>query len=173
MCGSFLVDWEGNKEMSENDEDEINQVLFDYKNETENWITEFGSIDHVKTLRHLNNQSALHMFSMNNIVEDFELSPMQAVNSSSVQPLDKQQISSLVNLNTVCKVDSPIVSRCSEPESQGIMPDTEAAGVSTAGQPQVTALPRKFPKLLLNRLNAGEHRIRLEKVKRPHLAQLN
>ncbi|RKF54397.1 hypothetical protein OnM2_098004 [Erysiphe neolycopersici] len=96
----------------------------------------FGSIDPVKTHRHLNNQSALHMFSMNNKALDFEVSPMQAVNLSSVQPLDKQQISSLVNLNTKYKVDSPIVSRYSESEFQGIMPDTGATGVSTAGQPQ-------------------------------------
>ncbi|RKF57679.1 hypothetical protein GcM3_186037b [Golovinomyces cichoracearum] len=71
--------------MSENDEDEINQFLLDYKNGTENWLTEFGSIDPVKTLRHLNNQSALHMISMNNISLDFEVSPMQATSNRSLQ----------------------------------------------------------------------------------------
>lgn len=39
-------------------------------------------------------------------------------------------------------VESPIVSRYYESEFQGILPDIGAAGVSTTGQPQVTALQR-------------------------------
>ena len=43
---------------------------------------------------------------------------------------------------------------------QGIMPDTGAAGVSTAGKTQVTALQQIQPSAVLDESAAGRHRIR-------------
>jgi hypothetical protein len=43
---------------------------------------------------------------------------------------------------------------------QGIMPDTGAAGVSTAGEPQVKALQKRFPKVTLNTTTAGQQTVR-------------
>jgi hypothetical protein len=42
---------------------------------------------------------------------------------------------------------------------QGIMPDTVAAGVSTAGEPQVKALQKRFPKITVDTSTAGQHKI--------------
>jgi hypothetical protein len=42
---------------------------------------------------------------------------------------------------------------------QNIMPDTGAAGVSTAGEPQVKALQKKFPKITVDTTIAGQHKI--------------
>jgi hypothetical protein len=42
---------------------------------------------------------------------------------------------------------------------QGIMPDTGAAGVSTAGEPQVKALQKRFPKITVDTLTVGQHKI--------------
>jgi hypothetical protein len=42
---------------------------------------------------------------------------------------------------------------------QGIMPDTGAAGVSTAGEPQVKALQKRFPKVTVDTSTAGQHKI--------------
>jgi hypothetical protein len=42
---------------------------------------------------------------------------------------------------------------------QGIMPDTDAAGVSTAGEPQVKALQKRFPKVTVDTSTAGQHKI--------------
>jgi hypothetical protein len=39
------------------------------------------------------------------------------------------------------------------------MPDTGAAGVSTAGEPQVKALQKKFPKIMIDTSTAGQHKI--------------
>jgi hypothetical protein len=42
---------------------------------------------------------------------------------------------------------------------QDIMPDTGTAGVSTAGEPQVKALQKRFPKITVNTSTAGQHKI--------------
>jgi hypothetical protein len=39
------------------------------------------------------------------------------------------------------------------------MPDIGAAGVSTAGEPQVKALQKRFPKVTVDTLTAGQHKI--------------
>jgi hypothetical protein len=39
------------------------------------------------------------------------------------------------------------------------MPDTGAAGVSTAGEPQVKALQKRFPKVTVDTSTAGQHKI--------------
>jgi hypothetical protein len=42
---------------------------------------------------------------------------------------------------------------------QDIMPDTGAAGVSTAGEPQVRALQKRFPKVTVDTSTTGQHKI--------------
>jgi hypothetical protein len=39
------------------------------------------------------------------------------------------------------------------------MPNTGAAGVSTAGEPQVRALQKRFSKVTVDTLTAGQHKI--------------
>jgi hypothetical protein len=51
-------------------------------------------------------------------------------------------------------------SRYSGTTFQGIMPDSGAAGVSTAGLPQVTALSKLDPTILVDSSTAGNHRIK-------------
>ena len=53
--------------------------------------------------------------------------------------------------------------RYSKKVFQGIMPDTGAAGVSTAGQEQFKALIKIDPLIKLNILIAGQYRIRFGK----------
>ena len=43
---------------------------------------------------------------------------------------------------------------------QGIIPDTGAAGVSTAGEQQIQALQRNFPGIKIDVSTAGQHRVR-------------
>ncbi len=46
---------------------------------------------------------------------------------------------------------------------QGIMPDSGAAGVSTAGEPQFQALRKLFPLIKLDTITAGQHKIKFSK----------
>jgi hypothetical protein len=53
--------------------------------------------------------------------------------------------------------------RYSSYEFQGIMPDSGAAGISSAGEPQVQALQKKDPTIQLDTLAAGSNTIRFGK----------
>jgi hypothetical protein len=53
-----------------------------------------------------------------------------------------------------------LLSRYSEVEFHGIMPDTGAARISTGGQPQFRALQRELPSLSLDETQAGRAKIR-------------
>ena len=46
---------------------------------------------------------------------------------------------------------------------QGIMPDTRAVGISTAGEPQFLALQKQDPSISLDRTTAGDNQIRFGK----------
>ena len=50
--------------------------------------------------------------------------------------------------------------RYSSETFQGIMPDTGAAGVSTAGESQFRALQKRIPTIILDISTAGQHRVR-------------
>lgn len=56
-----------------------------------------------------------------------------------------------------------MASRDSEAEFHGIMPDTGAAVLSTAGKPQLNALQKLDPNIKLDKSRAGEHQIRFVK----------
>jgi hypothetical protein len=77
------------------------------------YTTELGEINGIQTVSILNNHSAYYTFTRDNM---FKL-------SSTYNPL----ISSAFTFNN----------RYSSYEFQGIMPDSEAAGISSAGEPQV------------------------------------
>jgi len=53
--------------------------------------------------------------------------------------------------------------RYSSETFQGIMPDSGAAGVSTAGEPQFEALKKLFPSIKLDTTTAGQHKIKFSK----------
>ena len=63
------------------------------------------------------------------------------------------------NSNSVFMNDN----RYSSETFQGILPDTGAAGVSTAGEPQFRALQRQDPSIKLDTSTAGQQRIRFGK----------
>ncbi|KAI0991560.1 hypothetical protein K3495_g16627, partial [Podosphaera aphanis] len=130
----FLLEWDLEEEFTNSDEPAKHSQ----------WITEFGPIDPRKTVVHLNNQSTLHAISKKDIFKN-----------------------SLIGLSNfpsdTWKQEASIDSRYSETEFHGIMPDTGAAGVSTAGEPQFIALQRLNPDVKIEKSSAGEHKIRFGK----------
>jgi hypothetical protein len=77
------------------------------------YTTEQGEINGIQTVSILNNHSAYHVFTRDNI---FKLSSTHKPPVSSAFAFDN---------------------RYSSYEFQGIMPDSNAAGISSAGEPQV------------------------------------
>ncbi|KAI0999696.1 hypothetical protein K3495_g8502 [Podosphaera aphanis] len=149
---SFLADWEGVDGITNDIEYEIDQILLEWDLEEEftnidepakhsQWITEFGPIDPRKTVVHLNNQSTPHAISKKDIFKKFLI-------GLSNFPSD------------TWKQEASIDSRYSEIELHGIMPDTGAVEVLTAGEPQFIALQRLNPDVKIEKLSVGEHKIR-------------
>jgi hypothetical protein len=83
------------------------------------YTTELGEINGIQTVSILNNHFVYHVFIRDNM---FKL-------SSTYNPL----ISSAITFDN----------RYSSYEFQGIMPDSGAAGISLAGEPQVQALQKR------------------------------
>ena len=98
--------------------DEVNQVLEDMEieeyyehDDPHQYLTEFGEVDGTEAVTVLNNQSTLHVVTKMDIFNE------------------PDNITSAFTFNN----------RYSDTTFQGIMPDSGAAGVSTAGKPQVLA----------------------------------
>jgi hypothetical protein len=85
------------------------------------YTTELGEINGIQTVSILNDHSVYYVFTRDNM---FKL-------SSTYNPL----ISFAFTFNN----------RYSSYEFQGIMPDSGAAGISLAGEPQVQALQKRDP----------------------------
>jgi hypothetical protein len=103
------------------------------------YMTELGEINGIQTVSILNDHSAYHTFTRDDM---FKL-------SSTHNPL----ISSAF-----------IFDNCySSYKFQGIMLDSGAASISSAGEPQVQALQKKNPTIQLNTLAAGSNTIRFGK----------
>jgi hypothetical protein len=102
-------------------------------------MTELGEINGIQTVSILNDHSAYHAFTRDDM---FKL-------SSTHNPL----ISSAFTFEN----------RYSSYEFQGIMPDSGAAGISSAGEPQVQALQKKDPTIQLDTSAAGSNTIRFGK----------
>jgi hypothetical protein len=107
-----------------------NKDFYDFNN----YVTELGEINRLKTIAILNNYSVFHS-------------------------LTKTDVFNLPAEPSAFTFDS----RYSSETFQGIMPDSGAAGVSTAGQPQFTALQKLDPLLQINAITAGQHNIRFGK----------
>jgi hypothetical protein len=107
----------------------------------DNYLTELGEINGIQTVSILNDQSAYHAFTRNDI---FKL------------PMDKQ---TPVPDSSTFTFDN----RYSSYEFHGIMPDSGAAGISSAGESQVLALQKRDPSIQLDTSTAGSNRIRFGK----------
>ena len=106
--------------------------------EYETYFTEFGEVNGTQTVAILNDQSAWHAVTGEDI---FKASPLQLLETSVFTFED----------------------RYSSEVFQGIMSDSGAAGVSTAGQSQFQALKRLDTSVRLDTTTAGAHKIRFGK----------
>jgi hypothetical protein len=107
--------------------------------ETENYLTELREIDGTQIVAILNDQSTLHVVTRKDPFDELaEAEP----NEISAFTFDNRYLS-----NTF----------------QGIMPDSGAAGVSTAGNRQFLVLQKLDPTVQLNTSTAGAHKIQFGK----------
>jgi hypothetical protein len=97
------------------------------------YLTSYGTVDGSSTVAILNEQAALHGFTKSDM---FSQDPLEPANQFHFRD------------------------RYSSETFQGIMPDTGAAGVSTAGENQFIALQKKDHAVTLDTSTAGEHRVR-------------
>ena len=104
--------------------------------QSENFFTGYGPVNGESTVMILNNQAALHTITQIDMFDE------QYTNQ-------EQQPAQLFHFRS--RYDSAIF--------QGIMPDTGAAGVSTAGKNQVQAL-QKVMDIEVDTSTAGQHRVR-------------
>jgi hypothetical protein len=104
------------------------------------YITKLGEINGVQTVSILNDYSVYYTFTRDNM---FKLSSTQ----------NPQTIFSAFTFNN----------RYSSYEFQGIMPDSRAAGISSAGEPQVQELQKKDLIIQLDTSAAGSNTIRFGK----------
>ena len=74
-------------------------------------------------------------------------------------PPDNQSAQLCGDEHAICELFA-LRSRYNAEVFQGIMPDTGAAGVSTAGEQQIKALQRQLPNIKINTATAGQHRVR-------------
>jgi hypothetical protein len=143
---TFLGQYEGLEGLDE-DNNEASQMLADMSiddNVHEGYLTELGEVDGLQTVSILNDQSAYHVFTKDNIFEQQKQVQQQQVD---------EQITDVFTFD----------SRYSSDIFQGIMPDTGASGVSSAGEPQFRALRKIDPEVQLDLSRAGEHKIRFGK----------
>jgi hypothetical protein len=107
------------------------------KNVHKGYLTKLEEIDGIQTVAILNDQSAYHAFTKDDVFD-------QQVNKHTTDVFTFE-------------------GRYSSDTFQGIMPDTGASGVSSVEKPQFNALRKINPKVQLDMLRAGEHKIRFGK----------
>jgi len=101
---------------------------------SDQYITELGEVDGIQTVTALNNQSTLYSITKVDI--------FNKPKESSAFSFDERYSASVFH---------------------GIMPDTGAAGVSTAGESQVRALQQLDNSVQVDQSTAGQHTIRFGK----------
>ncbi|KAI0994279.1 hypothetical protein K3495_g13903, partial [Podosphaera aphanis] len=168
---NFLANFEGIKGIEEDDDDdfETEQCLAEMENlpnnegDYENFATEIaGIINGPEVVSILNDQSVFHCLTKEDIFEHQE-------STDSFNPTKHIQTDNEISTeNTVF-----MVNRYSSDKFHGILPDTGAAGVSTAGEPQFIALQRHLPKLQININRAGEHTIKFGLGKSSSIGTIN
>ena len=98
------------------------------------FLTESGQVDSLKTVSLLQDQTVVHIVTRNDVFQyPYEMSAFT------------------------------FKGRYSSKAFQGIMPDTGAAGISTAGESQLQALQKTNISLRLDCTTAGDYRIRFGK----------
>lgn len=102
------------------------------------YVTELGEINGPDTVAILNDHSVFHALTKTDM---FDM-PKPTATKSSVFLFNDRYSSGVF---------------------QGIMPDSGAAGVSTAGQPQFLALQKLDPRLQIDTTTAGRHKVRFGK----------
>jgi hypothetical protein len=135
---TFLTEFEG-VEGLDDQLDETQQLFIDLELENgEQFFTEFGEVIGTQTIACLNDQSVFHATTGIDVF------------SITAKPQEDDSVFTFED-------------RYSAKIFQGIMPDTGASGVSTAGQSQSTALQQLDPSIQLDTSTAGQHRIRFGK----------
>ncbi|KAI0994965.1 hypothetical protein K3495_g13216, partial [Podosphaera aphanis] len=128
--------------IEEEEEEEFQGKDFSQRNNNQ-FFTEMGAVDGIRVLSMLDDQAARHSFTKEDeFSKDYEI-PDEFVDKSAEVFTFKSRYSSY--------------------EFHGIMPDTGAAGVSTAGNPQFIALQRLNPSIKLDTSTAGSHNIKFGK----------
>ncbi|XMA09892.1 hypothetical protein WAI453_002683 [Rhynchosporium graminicola] len=127
---TFLTEYEGIEGLadleSEGDGEHYwTMENYDYSDENEHFVTEFGQIDALQAMETLANNSAYHAFTKD---DKFGVEP------TSLSPSE-----------TFIFTD-----RYSSGRFQGIMPDTGASGISSAGEAQFIALQKEHPGIKLD-----------------------
>lgn len=107
----------------------------------EGYMTEIGEVNGAQIVSILNDHSTYHLFTRDT---QFKL----------------PESSRLVEVETATFT---FEDRYSSAEFQGIMPDTGAAGISSAGEPQVQALRKRDPSIQIDTSTAGVNSIRFGK----------
>ena len=143
----FLYEFEGVEGMEDDEAGQQPAIDGEIENppSSDQFLTTFGELDGVQIVAILHDQSAFHSITKSDIFNE----PITAPENSATLE------------NSVFSLDS----RYAANAFQGIMPDTGAAGVSTAGEPQVQALQRLDNSITIDRSTAGQHMIRIGKGK--------
>ena len=135
---NFLTKYEGVEGLERDDEtEEIQQLLMEMELENDAcdiFFSEFGEINGTKTITALKDQAVFHAVTKTDIFNE------------------------LIENSTFTFDD-----RYSSDTFHGIMPDSGAAGISTAGKNQFLALKRMDSTIKLDKSTAGQHKIRFGK----------
>ncbi len=138
---SFLAQYEGIEGIDNTTEPNSDQFLSmsieDTWYDNEHFTTELGEVDGIQTVSILNDQSAYHVFTKHD----------------TFVPEKQTTVNSAFTFND----------RYSSHEFHGIMPDSGAAGISSAGEQQVLALQRKDSNIQIDTTAAGSNTIRFGK----------
>jgi hypothetical protein len=141
---SFLAQYEGIEGIDDTTEQFMSMSIDDAPYTSYGgYITELGEIDGIKTVSILNDHSAYHAFTRDDMSDTHNPFPK----------LDLENEPSAFTFNDCY----------SSYEFQGILPDSGAAGISSAGEPQVLALQKRGPTIQLDTSTAGSGRIRFGK----------
>ena len=129
---AFLADFEGVDTLDNSATDEELNIFFNLDDQYEQFNTAVcGPVDGQTLTQELNNAATMHAIT-------------------GKDPYEQGETTHLFTLDHRYGAD----------RFQGIMPDTGAAGVSTAGETQVAALQLLRPTTVIDKSTAGQHRIR-------------
>ena len=160
---AFLVKFEGLEIGDDDDENERERI----EGEEGTFFSELGPLKPIEVLARLDDHAVFHAITG---VDRFN----PATNDTHTRPPDGTHTCLHVDTDTHPHVDTRVVRHASVGETftlgryddvrfQGILPDTGAAGISTAGEKQATALMRLRPDIHIDRTTAGSHTVHFGK----------